>query len=283
MSEKKPVDLVPQAQDQVPDFLRTSPGETGTEHMDGEDTIVPRLKICQAMTRKAVKEDIADLDLGDLYHTTKKENYGKSLDLYILYHWRSEVWFSDGRTLIGTRFKNPRDKKQWITYGSEIDEILEDLKKPAAERKYTGKQAGTDNHNYMCVRASSIDNGELPEIFIYSAGSAACKPAKQLNSYLKDKARHGWPIYSHRVTLKTVEQSFDAGDAWMPSFAWGKTCEDKDQAATLKRLYDEAQRLMALEDTHVKGADDSEGTGSQPSPGQKDPGPGTTGDGTIPF
>jgi len=258
MSEKKPIELVPQAQDQVPDFLRTSPGQTGTEHMDSEDTIVPRLKICQAMTRKAVKEDIADLDNGDLYHTTKKVNYGKSLDIYILFHWRSEVWFSESRALIGTRFRNPNDKNQWITYGSEIDDILEDLKKPAAQRKYTGKLGGTDNHNYMCVRASSIDNNEMPEIFIYSAGSAACKPAKQLNSYLKDKARNGWPIYAHRITLSTVETSFEAGDAWMPSFTWGKTCDDPKQAEILKSLCEEASRLMALEDTHVKGAGETE-------------------------
>jgi len=257
----------------LPAFLQGE--ETGTEFMDQEDTIVPRVKICQAMSQ-SIKEDVPSIRDGDFYHNISKQILGQAMYVYVLFHWRSEVWFNSERKLIGTRFRNPFNKEQWFEYGKEIDAIIKDLDQPEEKRLYPKP---TENHNYMLAMGSSISQMQMPEIFIYSAGSAACKPAKEFNSQLKYEGRMGVPIWAHQVKVQSAPVVFPKGTAFMPKFDIVGRVETSDQAVLLKKLYTEAKRLVTNEDNHIKAADDTDVVEEEP-PTQ--PGPPPQG-GDIPF
>jgi len=217
----------------VPDFLRTE-GDLGTDEIGTQDIIVPRLKVCQAMsTVKQTNEDVRD---GDFYNAATGRVYGKEIEFFILLMWRSRIWFNDQMQLIGMEMLDKRTKEV-KHIGLEIENIINN--KALYDK-------GIDSHNYMLVMADDLAKGS-PEILIYSAQSAAMKTSRQLNSKLAANARGKVPIYGQRIKCAATLQKFSKGSAYMPVFSYPAYATEQE-FPVLKQLFEQASSLQGRDD-----------------------------------
>ena len=65
----------------VPDYIRQGGGR-GNEQVDMSDMVIPRIEVCQALSKCLKESDpqfIEGIKQGDLYNTVTRENYGQHL------------------------------------------------------------------------------------------------------------------------------------------------------------------------------------------------------------
>jgi len=225
-----------------PTYLQVKEGELGTENIDQTDIQVPRLKIVQATsTVKQINNNLAD---GDLYNSLTGESYGNTLNIYILFHWKSRIWFSDELKLIAAIYKDPNS-------GSEI--AIGDT-----DYATNNPDEGKDSHNYLVIPVKDIENAirnkEIPFPMIFSCISAAIKYARQLNGKLKTNSFKRIPIYGQQVKVTTELVKFTKGQAYMPLFSFGEYAP-QNHFALLTALYKNCKTLISkpivVEDTDV--------------------------------
>jgi len=120
MSNEKNVVTTHNQGENVPDHLRSKSGATGTEGMGADDVSVPRIKICQALSR--AKDTLENLKDGDFYHSSDGV-LGKEIEVFVLAYWKSTIWFRNSK-LVGVEMANPSNKVEMIRYGSDIETIM---------------------------------------------------------------------------------------------------------------------------------------------------------------
>lgn len=219
----------------LPDYLREIPkGELGTENIGGSDIIIPRLKICQALSK--IKEDNETIRDGDFYNSATNEIYGKEILLYFLYFWRSKIWFGDQMKLRGIEMVSGTGANAHVRHiGPEIEAIVND------REEY---ERGIDAHNFFVVRATQLG---MPEVMIFTCQSAAMKYSRQLNATLLANSRRGIPVYANKVKVGCTFQKFSKGSAYMPAFT-PLGFADKAEFIELKELYEKAKALQDRDD-----------------------------------
>ena len=182
--------------------------DLGVEDIGNEDVIVPRIKICQAMT--TVKDEIDGLNNGMFYSSTK-ELMGEEIKIFVLSFYKAKTWFDNDKLLGYEAFD--KKTKEYTRFGDKMEEIL------ASKEKY---DEGIDSYNYVAILQSELReamaSGGTPSMYIFTCASAAMKPAKQLNSKLKKMATRGVPIYGNLITVHSEAIKFDKGSAYMPVF-----------------------------------------------------------------
>lgn len=214
----------------VPDYLKTN--DMGVDNIKSSDMVIPRLKIVQGLSR--VKDENDALKEGEFYHTLTKESMGNSVIFYVLFFWPSLIWFSEDQKFLGSEHN---DGSQLVRIG---DINFDDM---AVRSKALGA------FNYMICLSKDITSGTLPEILIYSATSAAQRPARNLNGKLKYNAQKQVPIWGQKIKMTTLKKQFPRGSAYMPQFQFGSFASE-GEAAVLKELYNMAKMLFTSKETH---------------------------------
>lgn len=231
----------------LPDYL-VSEGALGTEDIGTEDIVIPRLKIAQGLSKvHDINEKIKN---GHWYNSVTSEHYGLEVSFYILLKWNSVVWFDDGK-FKATEFTEAGtgQVRRIAAEGFNLDD----------PKVY---ETGIRCFNYMIVLEKDLDEAfrtkVMPDILIYTAGSAAQKPARNLNGKLKANGKRQIPIFGQLITATTVKEKFKKGDAFMPNFSFGDyPPEDKFNA--LKVMFDECQKLQTKDSVHTKIDEEEEG------------------------
>lgn len=235
MAEEKAV--VTKGQD-LPTYLQVKDDELGTDTIDPNDIVIPRLKIVQSTTQ--VKQ-VANLKDGEFYNSLTNEPYGAQVSIFVLLYWKSRVWFTDDFKMRGTIYMDAATKEQ-IKFGNEIEFCESNWDK------------GIDAFNYMVVTDKELNNalkkGELPFPSIYSCMSASMKYARQLNGKLKADSLKKLPIYSHLITIKTQLEKFTKGQAFMPHFEYGRVANESE-FKFLKELHNKCKTLQRRADVHA--------------------------------
>ena len=235
-------EIVKQNTTNVPAYLsQINIGPMGTEDMGTEDTIVPRLKICQPMSQiKQVNNVIRD---GEFYNAATGEIFSSGIDFYALLFWRSRIWFSADQKLVGTEIIDHKTKEV-KHFGKEIEQIVNN------KALYS---KGMDVHNYMIALAGNIAIGN-PEILICSFQSAAMKASRQMNAQLKSNTLKNIPIYVQQIHATTQITKFAKGSAYMPVFSFPRMATE-EEFYRLQALFSQAQDLQGMESV-ITGEDE---------------------------
>jgi len=229
---KKNVPARRQAND-VPDFFRTA-NDMGTESIDSTDISIPRIKICQGVS--GVHDEIKIVD-GDIYESISKTIFEKPLNVVVVLHWKSTVWFSEDNKMLATMFIHPITKEE-IWFGQDADHIRSSAKL---------LENGMQSHNYFLLPREAlreaVSNGDFPLPYAFSCTSAAIKSARNLNGRLRMNGGKGIPIFGQEVTIDTKKEKFTKGSAFMPVFGFGGFVT-KDEFEFLKGYHVECKKLQ---------------------------------------
>lgn len=247
----------------VPAYLQDT-DDLGTDDIGSEDIVIPRLKVCQAQSRvHEVNNKIKD---GQVYNSVSNEALPDPVEVFIVYHWKSDVWFSDDFKLLCTCFRDP-DTKEQVWFGQDV----EVCKKRPDDAK--------NCHNYMVITAqdlkSCVKNKEYPMPLILSCMSAAVTSARKLNSKIKMNAGKRMPIYAQPVEITSSLQKFTKGNAYIPEFSFVNKYATKDEFEFLKEYHKMCKVLHKRSDVHIS-QENEEGVQAQ-SPNKK------VNDDNVPF
>lgn len=248
MSEQKEKGLtnVPTKSLEVPKYLQdVDANMMGVDTIEAEDIQIPRLKILQGSSKIKTEKPELNLKEGTYYNSITGEDYGNSLEMYILLTWKSQVWFTEDFKLKCISYKDIKTK-EIITFGDCDNCDLAD-----SNRTY----------NYQFIMKdeleSAVANNRIPIPMMMHWGSAASTYAKQLNGKLKTNAQRGIPIYGQRVKMTTFLKPFKIAPAYMPQFSYGKF-PTEDEFKLLKILYSYAVSLQSRQETQVTNEDKEE-------------------------
>lgn len=197
-----------QVASELPSFMKgLSKADLGVDSIGQEDVVIPRLKICQALSK--VKKTV---EPGHYYVNIDNADLGDKVRFVVCSHFKSKVWFDKkDRSFMGTELLDENGSPN-VT-GPQADLIMRD------QDVY---DQGQDCQNYMVVMEKDVKNavktGAPLAPVLFTCSSAALKSARQLNSRLFVEAKRGVPIYGHVIEATTNEQEFQAGSAFMPAF-----------------------------------------------------------------
>lgn len=85
--------------EQLPDFLRKEMGSNlGSEEVHAEDLTIPRIELCQALSKCRKKQDpayIAGIEEGQMYNSVTREVYGDTVDVIPVYYRKEFLLWRD--------------------------------------------------------------------------------------------------------------------------------------------------------------------------------------------
>ena len=249
MSNDKAIQKTDEA---VPKYLQVKDNQTGAENISANDIVVPRIKICQALSE--IKKENKDVTDGMIY-SNMGEVFGEVLKFFPLLFWRSTVWFSEDKKLLCTVFTDPESREP-VVFGNDPD-LVKASDKELAEKKVTM----SDSHNYMIIPektlAQALKKGEIPFPTIYSGMSAAIKYCRQLNGKIKTNSLKKIPIYGQLVAMKTQADTFKKGEAYMPRFGYGRFASE-DEFKFLQELQKSCRQLLTRSEAHTYDEESTE-------------------------
>jgi len=215
------------AESEVPEYLKNNDID---DNIESSDIVIPRLKICQAMSK--IKNDI-EIKEGDLYNSMTQEVYGQKLSMFVLLYWKNIVWFSEDFKMLGALFTNRSGQEIWA--GSDVEHCKQ------------APEDGKDSFNYMVVTADELmdmlKTGSVSIPSIFSCMSAALSGARQLNGKIKVNSMKKIPMYAQLVNIETVKKSFPKGSAFVPQFSYGRYATE-EEFALLARLRESAKAMQ---------------------------------------
>lgn len=216
---------------EVPTFFKKE-GDLGVNSISSEDTVMSRIKICQASSKnKKINPDLRD---GDYYDNLTSKSFGSKLSIFILSHWSSLVWFSKDFKLRAVAIYDTKTRS-YKGFGREFDQCV-----------YDELEAGRKTQNYFVVTGKQLKDGVTKNIpiipYIMEFSNMSEKSARQMNSKLRTNAMQGVPIYGQEIVLSTKDTSFSSGDAYMPVFSYGRYLTEPEYHY-LKNLYEVTKAL----------------------------------------
>ena len=225
-------------------------GKVRSEGTIGQsDLVLARIKICQKTTKG--KEQVPGIKDGLFFHTISKENLGNHIDFFVCCHFKSRVWFDKGLNLIGLEQQNVKliESKDG-SCSIKVDGVVRfgDQVKECVDEKY---EEGKETDNYLIVTAASLEEAvnskAMPDVAILNCMKAARKASKQLNSKIMSNNLKGIPCFGQMISATTALESFDAGDAFMPTFTYGRYA-NKEEFSLLTSFFPYAVRMVARVD-----------------------------------
>ena len=260
-----------------PNYLKSvDKSELGLDSFDQEDVTIPRIKMAQALTQ--TKDENKDINNGDYFVTVTKECLGNKMVFYVLGHWRSTVWFVDGKP-VAHEHRDPATG-EWVIDGSDAQKILSE------GRGALGDKAETNFQNYMIVLwrdvRDAIKSGSKPQMYIWSCQNAAIKYAKGLNAKMMMNGQKGIPLYVQPIQASSKSETFKGNQAaYMPTFTFPNKLATDEEFPILKELFEDAKAFLKQsavqkasgEDDEISipsNADKKESTESPPADGDDD-------------
>ena len=234
-------------QNGIPSYLQVKGQELGTEHIDQSDVIIPRIKIAQGLSKaKGTNKELKD---GMFYDSITSESFGDKLNFFVLLFWRSRSWFLKTK-FIGTTFKNINTNEDVWIGDRAICEANSDF---TGEKNKIKEIKIISAYNYMIMPEKTLLKAlkinDIPFPYIFACSSSAMKYAKQMNSKFKINAAKSMPIYAQMINASTILQSFEAGDAYMPQFSYGRY-PTAAEVKILQALYKECKTLQQRTSTY---------------------------------
>lgn len=197
-------------------------GRLGFEEMTGDDILLPRLQIAQALSPQLNKRDpsfILDLELGQFFNTVSMRTYGEEVELVPLFFFHSAINIQDGKVKCVS--KDARTCPLYKVCKCDAWGDGENLKdrKPECQKLY----------NYVCVIPGYDD------VVVVSLKSTGVKVAKKWNSLMSMLTRgRNLPMFARKFKAGAVPAKNAAGQEF---FQWkfqdaGFTPEDVATNAT---------------------------------------------------
>lgn len=178
----------------------------GFEDADTSDYIVPRLKLCQALT-KEVTDEIAKA--GTFLNSVSKKDYGKTIQIVPILMQKNIIEFSDDRTII----RMSRNGKQWQD-GAPVDRAND----KALNFGPNGEPpAATEYRQFPCIVIGD-ENAHVPAFI--SFGSMAAKVGKEFFNFMVSKETEMW---NFMYTFETKKTEGDKGVYYLPVLQIEKT------------------------------------------------------------
>lgn len=224
----------------VPDYYRSA-GLTGAEEISANDISIPRLKICQGVSKiKGVLKEIKD---GEYYNTLTNEVYGPEIVFFPVFFFKSRIWFSEDFQFLASEYFDSK-RGEYVRTG--------DLK--VIKESY---DSGMDSFNYSIVLEKDLKAGEL-NFLAFSLTSASLRAGRQLNGKIKYNAANQRPLWTTAVKATTLLQKFQKGQACLPVFSFPEKILSEVEFKKLMELHnlcrDMHEKLAAVEpETHDDG------------------------------
>lgn len=165
----------------LPDYLKGSTG-AGLENMNQQDTIMPRLGLCQSLSPQRKKSDpkyIANLEEGQFFNTITKEVFGTEVLMVPLLFYKSRILFGDMDEGGGLKCQSPDNL---VGIGQPGGNCL------TCGLSMFGKGGEPPECNQFYNYASLVvKNGKIvPEdIIVFSLKSSGLKIAREWNSLIR--------------------------------------------------------------------------------------------------
>ena len=198
---------------EVPDFLRDLdlPSAVGFEQMKGEDQLLPRLQIAQALSPQINKRDplhIYDLEIGHLFNSVSGQIYGEEVVFVPLFFFHSSINIQDNKIICMSK-----DAKNCPKYGTckcetwGSGEALKD-RKPECQLLY----------NYVAIIPGRND---VVVITLKSTGIKVAKRWNSLQKMLTTASKNGQlvrlPMFTRQYKATTTPAKNAAGQEF---FQW---------------------------------------------------------------
>ncbi len=211
-------------------------GNTGTENIDQEDIIVPRLKIVQGQTKEAF-----GADLGTMINNVDGTHYGKKLLFVPVLHFKSNICFNDALEIECRSLdaKVSIDGKECSPCGrTNFTKIEDKTIKPECNKIFNYIVCTEDE-----LKEAIEKNMVLPPL-VLSFMSSAIKQGKLTNTAIKMNATRGYPIFSQFFELKVTDEprAFAKGSAYMPEIKVSRYVTEAE-ATYLEGMYKEYSKM----------------------------------------
>ena len=215
----------------------------GIENIDQSEVIMPRLKIVQDNS-----SDPKGVQKGNWYNSVTGKNYGKTVSVAPIIHWKSNIKFNEGEILCRS-----------------LDGLVDQKGKSCAE---CGEfKFGKDGSKPTCMRTlnyivaikeelgEAIKNQTIISPIILSFGGISTKLGKLMNTSIILSASRKFPIYSQYFDLVAPEEErkFKVGKAFIPELKV-KGYISKEEAEYLGRLFDEYSKLNFGKEISIEDA-----------------------------
>jgi len=177
-----------------PAFLNKIQSVRGSEEVDTDDLVIPRLELAQSLSPCLIKEDpsyIPGIEKGDLFNNVTREIYGTDVVVCPVMFKKEYLLWRDRKNDIGGFYG---------AYGTlmEAEDVRNTLDRPE-------NVEAVKTHQHLCLLVR--DNGKVEEIAISMAKSKR-RPSSFWNSLIRinDGDR-----FSRLYTVASVADKSDAG------------------------------------------------------------------------
>lgn len=193
-AEKKAKQEVATTAEQLPEWLKGKmDDDRGSENVEAEDLVIPRLELVQALSKCRKKSDpayIEGCEEGMLYNNLTRELYGESVILV-------PVFF----------------KKEWLLWRDQEEgggfagahPTLSDAERERQNQDDPDEWESIETHQHFCLLVR--EDGATEEVVV-SMAKSKMKKSKQWNSLIRI---NGGPRFSRKYVYEGVPEQNDKG------------------------------------------------------------------------
>jgi hypothetical protein len=244
-----------QALANIPKHLLKYAGQKlGSENVEREDLLIPRLSIAQSLSPELKKTNeayIPELKLGDVFNTVTHEIYGdESIELTVipLSFYKNYITFKKGGGV-----------EKMYDHKSQVPPA--DLQFTENAAKESVKPLCTEFRNFLILKLSE---NARPAMMCVSFKSSGTKQAKQWNSYI-DATK--LPAFARTYRLSVVEK-VDGQNSWYQFVVTPDVFAPEEFFNEAKAYFDQITKEGFKVDTSGLDEDESNGqTIDQEAPG----------------
>lgn len=235
MSKKKTSKkAMTEVQDKMPAWLQNKGSNRGSEEVQAEDLIIPRLELAQAISPAQKKKDDAYIDgceEGMMYNNITRELYGESVIICPVFYKKEWLLWRDRKDDKGG-FHGAYPSK------AEAEAARKELERPE-------KVEAVDTGQHFCLVIKN--DGSIDEIVVSMARSKA-KVSRIWNSLIRI---NGGDRFSRLYKLETITDQNNSGDQFanFKVSNYGFVSEEIYQQAEV--LYDAVKSGVASVDRSI--------------------------------
>jgi hypothetical protein len=199
-------------QESVPDFLKDKTTARGTENIDAQHMVMPRIAICQSNTPQRKRQNpafIEGLEEGHFFNTLTKRNYRDDIRFIPLFFYVSRIMFKPIEQGGGLMCQAPDGVSCQLNNGGRC---LHNAWGPNGEPPDC-----TEFYNFPALIL--LDDGPA-EFGVLSLKSTGIKAAKELNSMIRFRKKDAFAGIYRAQTVPDRKQDQDFFNITISNSGW---------------------------------------------------------------
>jgi hypothetical protein len=171
----------------------------GTQDIDQEDKVIPRLKIMQALSPEVLKDRISEV--GNLLNSLTKMDYGKLMTIVPVFWYKSRIYFRDRKDGGGILCRAD-DGKHGTVYGTCMDCIHSKWSKDSESQQSVAPKCTA------IINIVALVLTQAPHLVCISFFKTSYNAGKQLINIMNYK---NVDIFNYAYDIYTEQQTNDMG------------------------------------------------------------------------